>query len=208
MGQFCQKVPRDIEKEQSEYSGFFYIHRDSEQAVLNHVPKIYEQTLSVVHCQIVITAGQVYRITQSDGLSFFDCTKKEKEKYTAMKGKEKTSLYQCLNCGWPVVSAGAGTNHRNHCPNCLYSIHLDNEPGDRESDCHGRMEPIGVWVRKSGEWAIIHRCVRCGKISSNRVAADDNPMKLMALAMRPFGSMTISKNEIRDMVASMENREI
>ena len=78
------------------------------------------------------------------------------------------------------------------------------EPGDRESDCHGRMEPIGVWVRKSGEWAVIHRCLRCGKISSNRVAADDNPMKLMALAMRPFGSAVISKDEIRDMTVSME----
>ena len=74
-----------------------------------------------------------------------------------------TDSFTCKACGWPVVSAGAGTNHRNHCPNCLYSIHLDNEPGDRESDCHGRMEPIGVWVRKNGEWAIIHRCVRCGK---------------------------------------------
>ena len=65
-------------------------------------------------------------------------------------------------------------------------------------------EPIGVWVRKSGEWAVIHRCLRCGKISSNRVAADDNPMKLMALAMRPFGSAVISKDEIRDMTVSME----
>ena len=99
---------------------------------------------------------------------------------------------------------GAGTDHRNHCPNCLYSIHLDNKPGDRESECHGRMEPIGVWVRKNGEWAIIHRCVRCGKISSNRVAADDNPMKLTALAMRPFGSTMISREEIRGMTASME----
>ena len=101
-----------------------------------------------------------------------------------------TDAFTCKVCGWPVVSAGAGTNHRNHCPNCLYSIHLDNEPGDRESDCHGRMEPI--------------RCLRCGKISSNRVAADDNPMKLMALAMRPFGSAVISKDEIRDMTVSME----
>ena len=50
-----------------------------------------------------------------------------------------TDAFTCKVCGWPVVSAGAGTNHRNHCPNCLYSIHLDNEPGDRESDCHGRM---------------------------------------------------------------------
>ena len=59
-----------------------------------------------------------------------------------------TDSFTCKVCGWPVVSAGAGSNHRNHCPNCLYSIHLDNEPGDRESRCHGRMEPIGVWVRK------------------------------------------------------------
>ena len=51
--------------------------------------------------------------------------------------------------------------------------------------CGGIMEPVAVWVRKGGEWAIIHRCKRCGKLSSNRVAADDNPMKLMSIAMRP-----------------------
>lgn len=112
----------------------------------------------------------------------------------------------CKVCGWPVVSAGAGSSHRNHCPNCLSSIHLDNEPGDRRSECHGRMDPIGVWVRKNGEWAVIHRCRCCGKICSNRTAADDNPMKLMALAMRPFGSHGISRGRIRCMAASMEGR--
>ena len=49
----------------------------------------------------------------------------------------------------------AGTQHRNHCPNCLTSLHLDNEPGDRAADCGGQMEPVAVWVRKGGEWAII-----------------------------------------------------
>lgn len=116
-----------------------------------------------------------------------------------------TDAFTCKACGWPVASGGAGSNHRNHCPNCLYSVHLDNEPGDRESDCHGCMEPIGVWVRKSGEWAIIHRCTICGKLSSNRVAADDNPMKLMALAMRPFGSPVIPQERVQSMVFSMEN---
>lgn len=38
-------------------------------------------------------------------------------------------------------------------PNCLSSLHLDIEPGDREADCGGIMEPVGVWVRKNGEWA-------------------------------------------------------
>ena len=69
------------------------------------------------------------------------------------------------------------------------------------------MEPIGVWVRKNGEWAIIHRCRSCGKISSNRTAADDNPMKLMALAMRPFGSPMISRGRIKAMIESMEEKE-
>ena len=117
-----------------------------------------------------------------------------------------TDAFICKVCGWPVVSAGAGSSHRNHCPNCLSSIHLDNEPGDRRSECHGRMDPIGVWVRKNGEWAVIHRCRCCGKICSNRTAADDNPMKLMALAMRPFGSHGISRGRIRCMAASMEGR--
>jgi len=85
-----------------------------------------------------------------------------------------------------IVCTGAGTEHRNHCPNCLHSVHLDIEPGDREADCGGVMEPIAVWVRKGGEWAIIHRCRRCGALSSNRIAADDHEMLLMSLAVRPL----------------------
>ena len=87
-----------------------------------------------------------------------------------------------------IVVAGAGSEHRNHCPNCLHSMHLDNEPGDREADCGGLMEPIAVWVRKGGEWAIVHRCRMCGGLSSNRVAADDNEMLLLSLAVRPLSS--------------------
>ena len=90
---------------------------------------------------------------------------------------DRTSQKKSVFC----VSAGAGTDHRNHCPNCLSSLHVDIEPGDRESDCGGIMDPIAVWTRKNGEWAIIHRCRRCGKLSSNRIAADDNPMKFSFL---------------------------
>ena len=98
------------------------------------------------------------------------------------KGYYKTHAcndsFTCKVCGRPVVSVGAGSGHRNHCPNCLSSLHVDIEPGDRAADCGGIMEPVAVWVRKGGEWAVIHRCKRCGSLSSNRVAADDNPMKL------------------------------
>ena len=92
----------------------------------------------------------------------------------------------CRNCGVPVAPGGAGSKHRNHCPSCLASVHLDDEPGDREAYCGGVMDAVAVWVRKGGEWAIIHRCRVCGRLSSNRVAADDNELLLLSVAVRPL----------------------
>lgn len=97
-------------------------------------------------------------------------------------------IFKCAGCGATVTPDGASTAHRNHCPVCLCSKHVDVETGDRASDCGGLMEPIAVWVRKNGEWAIIHRCRICGELSSNRIAADDNPVKLMGLAFKPLCS--------------------
>lgn len=104
----------------------------------------------------------------------------------------------CSACGRPAGPECAGSRHRNHCPHCLTSLHVDNAPGDRAADCDGIMEPIGVWVRKNGEWAIIHRCTRCGHLSSNRVAADDNPVKLMAIALKPLVQPPFPLEEIFD----------
>lgn len=132
--------------------------------------------------------------------------KRKKYDKNYFKKHKCTDSFICKVCGITVVSQGAGSGHRNHCPNCLSSVHLDKHPGDRASDCHGIMEPITVWVRKNNEWAIIHRCKICGKMASNRIAADDNPMKLMAIAMRPYGSEKISRFNIRNMQNSMESQ--
>lgn len=111
--------------------------------------------------------------------------------------ERKKSYYQsnrclehfiCKFCGRSVSPESAGTKHRNHCPHCLCSLHVDIKPGDRAADCNGIMEPIGVWVRKNGEWAIIHRCVRCGQIGSNRIAADDYSTKLISIALKPLAN--------------------
>ena len=117
-----------------------------------------------------------------------------------------TDSFTCQVCGWPVVSNGAGSDHRNHCPNCLSSKHVDDRPGDRASDCGGTMEPVGVWVREGGEWALIHRCKYCGKLGSNRVAADDNPMKLMALAIRPFVELGKETAALQAMLETMQSQ--
>lgn len=123
------------------------------------------------------------------------------------KGYYKTHAcseeFICKRCGRTVAPDGAGSEHRNHCPNCLSSLHVDIEPGDRASDCGGVMEPIGVWVRAGGEWAVIHRCRRCGALHSNRVAADDNPMKLMSIAMRPLATPPFPLERIEEMTDAM-----
>ncbi len=111
--------------------------------------------------------------------------------------------FQCKFCGRLVVPEAAGTAHRNHCPNCLMSLHVDNEPGDRAAECGGIMEPIAVWMRKNGEWAVIHRCKICGALSSNRIAADDNPMKLMSIAMKPLAYPPFPVERIREMTDLM-----
>ena len=111
--------------------------------------------------------------------------------------------FTCKVCDRPVVPTGAGSGHRNHCPNCLSSLHVDVEPGDRASDCGGVMDAVSVWVRKGGEWAVIHRCRRCGEFRSNRVAADDNPMKLMSTAMKPLCQPPFPLERIEELTAQM-----
>lgn len=112
-------------------------------------------------------------------------------------------IFTCKACGHEVTPEGAGSQHRNHCPYCLCSKHLDIEPGDRAAECGGTMEPVAVWVRKNGEWAIIHRCKICGVLSSNRIAADDNPMKLMSIAMKPVSLPPFPLEKIEEMTRLM-----
>ena len=129
--------------------------------------------------------------------------KRKKYDKNYFKKNACTDSFVCKECGWLVVAAGAGSAHRNHCPNCLTSKHVDDKPGDRSANCGGAMEPIAVWVRNGGEWTIIHRCKWCGRMSFNRVAADDNPMMLMSLAMKPLGSNKLPRHAVRNMVRTM-----
>ncbi|MGE5784826.1 MAG: RNHCP domain-containing protein [Myxococcales bacterium] len=89
-----------------------------------------------------------------------------------------------------------GSEHRNHCPHCLHSKHVDLRPGDRLSACGGEMEPIAVWVRTDGEWSIIHRCRRCTSLKSNRIAGDDCQSGLLRLAARPLAHPPFSLDDL------------
>lgn len=102
-------------------------------------------------------------------------------------GGHRAHDFRCTSCRLDVSLDAPGTAHRNHCPNCLASLHVDRKvPGDRDADCRGRMEALGMSVRTDGEWMIIHQCVTCGELSANRIAGDDNPRALVRLALRPL----------------------
>ncbi len=95
---------------------------------------------------------------------------------------EADQAFKCGHCKQFIGAPASGGRHRNHCPNCLYSRHVDDtRPGDRKSDCHAMMAPAGILNRRNGEQVIIHRCLGCGKEDPNRIAADDNPLLLMRL---------------------------
>ncbi len=101
--------------------------------------------------------------------------------------------FTCKHCGRLVsaCSALSGVVHRNHCPYCLHSRHVDLfEAGDRLCACKSLMTPVGLTLKRSrdkyarhggGELMLVHRCTHCGDLAINRTAADDDPTKLTAL---------------------------
>ena len=78
------------------------------------------------------------------------------------------SSFICENCGKEVKPLGYSS--RNHCPFCLWSLHLDVNPGDRASLCGGKMEPVRVETDPRKGYIIVHRCTACGEIKRNRAA--------------------------------------
>lgn len=95
--------------------------------------------------------------------------------------RSDTTELRCVECKQMIFPPGYGTEQRNHCPNCLTSLHIDSSPGDRSAECGSKMEAISIWVRK-GEWVILHRCKGCGVIHANRIGPDDNEALLVSLA--------------------------
>lgn len=78
----------------------------------------------------------------------------------------------CINCGKRIEKLKYTS--RDHCNHCLFSLHLDITPGDRENDCKGLLVPINVELNSKKGEVIVYKCQRCGAIIRNIVAKDDN----------------------------------
>lgn len=119
------------------------------------------------------------------------------------------SGFKCLNCQCFVpTDKYIGTAHRNHCPFCLWSQHVDqSQEGDRKSSCQAGMEPIGLTFKKEkpdkyhpeekGELMLVHRCTGCGKISLNRIAADDETGEILKLLEKSKGLNEEDRQEVQ-----------
>jgi DNA-directed RNA polymerase subunit RPC12/RpoP len=106
--------------------------------------------------------------------------------------------YACRKCQKRMAQQAIGTRNRNHCPHCLWSLHVakTRAQDDRESDCHGLMEPIAISTQRDGEWSIVHRCQKCNVIKTNRIAGDDDSLQLLCLALRPLANMPFPVDQI------------
>jgi DNA-directed RNA polymerase subunit RPC12/RpoP len=143
----------------------------------------------------------MYRVTYSSPKSFTRCHRKK---------HPEADAFMCLHCSAEVSiqSMLAGVQNRNHCPYCLCSRHMDHaQAGDRLSACKAIMLPVGLTVKRShnkygrsmaGELMLIHWCSECGKLSINRIAADDQVEGLMEIFMSSMSLHESRRIQIRD----------
>lgn len=97
--------------------------------------------------------------------------------------------FVCEHCGHEVH----GNGYTNHCPQCLWSKHVDIEPGDRAESCGGLMEPVGIELRGK-DTLVQQRCTLCGRMWKNKIDAEDNQELVRKLSvMPPPGFFTVDK---------------
>lgn len=89
---------------------------------------------------------------------------------------QRKENFTCGHCGKPVI----GNGYTNHCTVCLWSQHVDKEPGDRVAECRAMMEPVSVSI--IGEtYRITHRCLACGYEKINTSSPEDHFEALLAI---------------------------
>ena len=93
------------------------------------------------------------------------------------KFQRKKEDFVCENCDKKIK----GTGYTNHCPECLWSKHVDINPGDRMAECRGMMESVGIDSKK-GNYVILHKCTKCGYEKRNKTLEQDNFDKILKVA--------------------------
>ena len=87
----------------------------------------------------------------------------------------------CENCNEQVKKLNYTS--RDHCPYCLYSKHVDINPGDRKNECKGMLIPIDIEKFKD-TYKIIYKCKKCNKLHKNVMALDDSFDKIIEITQK------------------------
>lgn len=85
------------------------------------------------------------------------------------KFAKKKEDFICEKCG----NETKGSGYTNHCSFCLWSKHVDINPGDRLSPCQGMMRPIRVEGSTGENYKVVHKCIICGHEKINRIEEGD-----------------------------------
>lgn len=93
----------------------------------------------------------------------------------------KDEFFICENCQKEVLPLKYSA--RDHCPYCLFSKHVDINPGDRLNKCLGLLEPINIEKFKN-TYKIIYKCTKCGTIHKNIMAKDDDMNLIINLSIQ------------------------
>ena len=88
--------------------------------------------------------------------------------------------FVCENCNNIVPKLNYSS--RDHCNKCLYSKHVDINPGDRMNTCKGLLKPISIEKFKN-TYKIIYKCEKCNQIHKNIMAVDDNYDMIVKLSV-------------------------
>ncbi len=87
--------------------------------------------------------------------------------------------FTCEKCHRKVTALGYTA--RDHCPYCLYSKHVDINPGDRQNECKGLLKPIGIEKFKD-TYKIIYKCEKCHQEHKNIMAKDDDMSEIIKIS--------------------------
>lgn len=88
--------------------------------------------------------------------------------------------FTCRKCGKETI----GDGYTDHCSYCLWSKHVDVDPGDRLANCGGLMKPIGVEV-KSDRYTIYYQCQKCKYRHRIRAQENDDFEIILKLTKEP-----------------------
>ena len=72
---------------------------------------------------------------------------------------------------------------RDHCNYCLFSKHVDINPGDRLNPCKGLLVPMDIEKFKD-TYKILYKCTKCNQEHKNIVATDDNMDLIIKLSVQ------------------------